>query len=311
MPWCPNCKEEYTKGIVLCPDCNTELVESLEALKTKEAFLPVFTFETKELAEKFASYLSYSGIIALQNEDENNNVTISVRENEIKKAKKYFAAFYSVEASNALEREFEDIKEANDEVKEAYSKDYEDNHETTMQEELDDALSEIVYNSGTYEKRTDKATDALSTSITFLIFGSLGLLMILLSIFNLINFLGGPMFYILGTIIFVGFIAVGISSYKSYSKYKAEAIEEENLTQGLFSWLKENLTEDIINEVTEKLDKTDIAKYEDLKYFQLSSKIKQMITAQFGDIDSAYLDYIVEEYYTNNLTEMPEGEELP
>lgn len=31
MPWCPNCKLEYVAGKKICPDCNAELVESLEA----------------------------------------------------------------------------------------------------------------------------------------------------------------------------------------------------------------------------------------------------------------------------------------
>jgi len=30
MPICPNCKYEYIEGIVICPDCNTPLVEVLE-----------------------------------------------------------------------------------------------------------------------------------------------------------------------------------------------------------------------------------------------------------------------------------------
>jgi hypothetical protein len=30
MPICPNCKYEYIQGIVICPDCNTPLVEASE-----------------------------------------------------------------------------------------------------------------------------------------------------------------------------------------------------------------------------------------------------------------------------------------
>ncbi len=30
MPICPSCKYEYIKGIVICPDCNTPLVETIE-----------------------------------------------------------------------------------------------------------------------------------------------------------------------------------------------------------------------------------------------------------------------------------------
>lgn len=30
MPWCPSCKSEYKEGITICPDCNCDLVESLQ-----------------------------------------------------------------------------------------------------------------------------------------------------------------------------------------------------------------------------------------------------------------------------------------
>jgi len=33
MPWCPKCKTEYREGVLICPDCNTELVPKLATLK--------------------------------------------------------------------------------------------------------------------------------------------------------------------------------------------------------------------------------------------------------------------------------------
>lgn len=30
MPWCPKCKNEYVEGILVCADCGSELVDSLE-----------------------------------------------------------------------------------------------------------------------------------------------------------------------------------------------------------------------------------------------------------------------------------------
>lgn len=36
MAWCPKCKNEYVKGITVCADCGTELVDSLEIAETEE-----------------------------------------------------------------------------------------------------------------------------------------------------------------------------------------------------------------------------------------------------------------------------------
>lgn len=36
MPWCPKCREEYIDGIMLCSECEVELVDKLEEVVEKE-----------------------------------------------------------------------------------------------------------------------------------------------------------------------------------------------------------------------------------------------------------------------------------
>lgn len=306
MPWCPKCKEEYKEGIFVCPDCKVDLVDNLENEKNAEnEFVPVFTFETKDLAEKFASYLNYSGIIAIQEDAENDNITISVREKDIKKAKKYFSAFYSVETSNALAKEFEEMKEATTtEDNSVYDWSREDDSEyskKTDDEEIEKELNDILPDTEPYEKRSDKANDSFSTSIIFMVFGVVGIVIVALSALGIIKFLNGPVFFIVSTLLFLGFIFVGITSFKSYKKYKEEAAQEEELTKQLNEWLAVNFTRDDLNELTKKIDAEIPDASQEIKYFRISSEIKALITGQFGEIDGAYLDYIAEDFFSNTF----------
>lgn len=324
MPWCPNCREEYKEGIVRCPDCNILLVKSLETNEEVAEFLPVYTFESKELAAKFSGYLNYSGIMSVENENEDKTVTISVKEKDIKKAKKHFTAFYSVEASNALEKELAEMREASDEkildpLEWTKQKDKEekgtsfdsavDYDEPTAQDELEDALEDIVYSTEAYEKRSDKASDAFSTAITFLVFGVIGVIIEVLSALKVITFLSGTLFFIVSTIVFVGFLALGISSLFSYRKLKSEAKQEEETTTALMSWLSENFTRDDFDAFNDKITKDAPDTTKELRYFKISSHIKDLITRQFGEIDESYLDYITEEYYNKSFPETKEEDE--
>ena len=316
MPWCPNCREEYKEGIVKCPDCNITLVKSLETNEEVSEFLPVYTFDSKELADKFSGYLNYSGIISIETQGEDNTVTISVKQKDIKKAKKYFTAFYSVEASNALEKELEFMREASDDIIPDpldFSREQEekktafdsavDYDEPTPQEELENALSDIVYSSETYEKRSDKASDAFTTAITFIVFGVIGYIIEILCALNVITFLSGVLFYITSTLIFGSFIVIGILSLSSYKKLLKEAVQEEELTKNLLDWLSENFSSSAYREYVKSVSDNTAEANEQLVYFKVTSHIKDMITRQFGDIDEAYLDYVTEEYIDTKLSE--------
>lgn len=59
MAWCPSCKSEYKEGVTVCPDCNCELVNSLQdkdvmdgvALSEEERNAIIRFLENERLAE--------------------------------------------------------------------------------------------------------------------------------------------------------------------------------------------------------------------------------------------------------------------
>lgn len=65
--WCPKCKNEYVEGIMVCADCNCELVEDLAAYEKQNSALRD-DFEEEEVI---------AGLEVSQNSDDNNECNAS------------------------------------------------------------------------------------------------------------------------------------------------------------------------------------------------------------------------------------------
>ena len=313
MPWCPICKEEYKEGIKNCPECNAELVNSLEELKQSE-YIDLIAFGDEKLAKKFTEYLIYSKIDAKMHESKDNKgeYTISVDKKDMVQAKKHFTAFYSVETANALARQQDgyhgaktlDNDESDDEMSWDRSNSQPDDA-TDVEEADSDAVSncDCKKSAGAYVSMTEKKSDLFSTLVVFAIFGAIGLTVLALELLNIINFMNTMMLIMLGAIVCIGVPVVLVTTYRSYKKTITLEKEEEKLTFSLNEWMETVFTKESVHRLLYSLRVNAPGLPEEQLYILLSQAMKKRVCDQFGELDEAYLDYIVDNYYDSHFSE--------
>ena len=174
--------------------------------------------------------------------------------------------------------------------------------EETFHEE-DDEVQVQAEPIHTYQDKKSKAEDFKSSAYTLLIVGILGIAALLLIELHIIPiYLVAPGKYITYGVmgaLFLIFIVVGIRSFASAKKYAEEAIEEDDLTNQINRWCKDNLTKQMI--IDKAAIQTELP--EEMKYFKYFDTLKKMITEQFGALDASYLEALAEEVYTRLFVE--------
>ena len=149
---------------------------------------------------------------------------------------------------------------------------------------------------GVYVESSKKAQDFKSGGLSLLFVGSIGLVFVLLVLFNVIPLSMNlfSKYLIIGVMgsMFILFIVMGFLSVKSYKKFEVKASEEDQLTQKLTAWCHENLKKEIIDGDSDIEETSD-----ELLYFHRSEKIKELISDKFLNLDAAFLDSFVDDIY--------------
>lgn len=308
MPWCPVCKEEYKEGITACPECNTPLVASLEEAE-KADYQDLITFNDETLAKKFTEYLRYSKLNAkYRSEKESGEFIISVLKKDVAKAKKHFSAFYSVESANALSRNLDGYHAAKEIPSDETDDDMSwDRSETATEEVTSDdepvKACDCKRPSGSYVPMAEKTSDLFSTLVVFSIFGTVGLVLLILELLGVTSFMNTMMMIMIIAIVCVGVPIVLVTTFKSYKKTKALAVEEEKLTISLTEWMETVFTKETVHRLLYSLRVNAPGLPEEQLYIMLNQAMKKRVCDQFGEIDDAYLDYIVDNFYDAHFAE--------
>lgn len=116
MPVCPNCGYEYVKGVAICPDCNTQLVEEKDLPKFEELsekdWVLIYTSDDEYSVDFMKGILEGGGIEVniLSQKDHNfpapgdlSIVKLYVRKSDVKDALNYIENTKNDRAESAEE----------------------------------------------------------------------------------------------------------------------------------------------------------------------------------------------------------------
>ena len=277
MPWCPSCNNEYDEEILKCIDCDSELYHSF------------YQSKDKSMLEKLQNFFTYSQLNSIITYNESNELyVLSVFESKLDEAKKLYQAFHYVEKENQASIEEELNKTS------LYDEHLERDSDSTIDSETEDVSQDSVY-----VMKTEIYNDYMATVNTFLFFGIGGLVFVLLNIMGPLDLLKGPLSNIVMGGLFVFFIFVGLNTAQKAKKIKPEIKEENQLTEQINNWLKKNITQDYLNNFN--ISDKSHHNYDEVTYFKQTEAIKKDITKEFGKQNPAYLDRIIEDYYSNHL----------
>lgn len=149
-----------------------------------------------------------------------------------------------------------------------------------------------------YRNSADKAEDNRTSAYTLLAVGGAGfvaVILVFLGIIPLYQNSGTSRYLICGVMgaLFILFIVFGIVSMRNSKILLIEAKSENSLTAEMTKWCEENLSADKVDEGLFE----GAAMSEEQKYFKRAEKMRKIISDKFLNLDEAFLEHFVDEYY--------------
>ena len=274
--WCPVCKTEYQKGITVCAECGSVLVEG-----TEDDFLITGLCELKdeETAAKLLEYLKFSGITNAKEKEEDGVYIITVPQSQAKQAEKLMRGFM--------------IAQQDEQEKEALGAGNDSSGEKGSNETPEGILNN---SSKTYTKKADEYKDTRTSGITFVIFGLIGIAYLVLCKLEILPLTYNDIVLVLLLCMFAFFIANGVASVIKSGKIKGQISEEEALTKEIKLWLDENITGEIVGSWRD----TNVPDEEN--ELIVISKIGEMLSDYYKQLDTSYLEMIADEYFNEKIS---------
>ena len=273
--YCPNCKNEYRKGIEICPECNIALVEELEkSTNMKELFRSM----DEKLVSEVGRYFEHINIpYDITNIPDSSEIIFSCSEEQFKTAKMEAATVIKVYSENAA------INDAADGLENDSFDECKDN--TEDMDELSSASD------ASYVRAKDRTSDYKSSGVLFIIMGILITALAVMNITGILNWISVVLSQILMMVLGIACIIVGIASLIRSKTLGADAVNEEQLIDKIKSFLNEKYPQDTFAALMEDTDNTP-----EIRYIEVQNIIKHDIRDNFTDVNPELLDDIIEEY---------------
>ena len=315
MPWCPKCRNEYREGFTVCADCGVELVDVLgEEEVEKEAFVSVPENEVKNVID-FLEAAGVKGVGQIDNED--GTVALTIDEKQRKKASRAVKSYAEARTEELVEKKKEEIlkarmaeeeakKKAEEEKKaEDSKKDKKKDFEEKLEEEDNEeeaekeAKKEVGEDDGpAFKSSKEKADDARNSAIALIVVGTLGLIFEALVVFKVlplqINGIAGAVLYGFMALVFLVLVVSGILSINTAKRLRGAIVEEENHTEEIVKFCKENAVDFVSKMIPNSQDEND-----ESSYFNRIGLLKMLIRREdrFADIEDDVIDNILDENY--------------
>lgn len=297
--WCPKCNIEYQKGVTVCADCGTELIEH-----DGEIGVDICEISDEAVADEIVEFLLYSKVEDVKKEpkDDASGFQIRVPEKAVKKAERLIKGYLLAkeeEKAEAVEKTSEtETVETDDSLNTPLEEEADSPEEHLFSEEIEDT-EELLYTAGKkeYVRMKDKYRDIKFSGITFIIFGILGAIYLLLTKFEIIPISYNIFVFCVLSVLFAAFIISGIISCIKSLKYKRLIPEEEAKALEINNWLEENLTKEMIEKWS---DSNASAGENDLL---ITAHIRTLLAKEFPAEPVGFLEILADEYYEEHFFE--------
>lgn len=341
--WCPNCKMEYRKGVKVCADCGTELVEGTEA---DFCVVDLCEFKEEQVADRFLEYLQYSGLEQAEKmEKEGDSVyVVTVLEKQRKRAEKLFRGFLLAmkedqeteilqelqkqrSQEETADREFEDSDNHPEEVEDIPETEYnwdQEDPETEAEEDIFDRNAEVqkqaenlllseeaeedtvdlLYTSTeSYVTKEEEYKDLKFSGITFIVFSILGAVFLTLCQLEILPIHYENFVLFVIAAVFVAFFVIGIVSMVKASKIKLKIPAEEAKIKEIYDFLDAELSQEILNGWRDS-EVSDVEN--DLL---ITSHIRASLIRAYPEESVVFLEYLADQYYGDRYVEQLNAEE--